>query len=92
MTIQNKNDKEAMPLEALETLAALIQDKNRTKSTGTSPETTDTSHIVDITEQYVGKSLIITGAELPNNQPIVVEPGEAPGTGIITATEKPPRK
>ena len=79
-----------MPLEALETLAALIQEKNRTKSTGTSPETTDASHIVDITEQYVGKSLIISGAVLPVKQLSADAPEEFLGKDINTTTEKLP--
>jgi hypothetical protein len=83
-----------IPLEVLVNLLAQAREKKSAGSSEKSSEDTRTHtyHIVDMTDQHVGESLIITGAELPNNQPIAVEPGEAPGTGIITPTEKPPRK
>ena len=52
---------------------------------------THTYHIVDVTDQHVGKSLIITGAEPPEKQPITAEPEGAPRKSIA-ATEKPPEK
>jgi len=56
-----------MPLEALETLSALTREKNPLDSTETSSASMKGtgSHIVDTTDQFVGKSLIITGATPP---------------------------
>jgi hypothetical protein len=51
------------------------------------------SHIVDITEQYVGKSLIITGVA-PSNEPLrtAAERAEALRKAMETATKTPPEK
>ena len=58
-----------LPLEALESLLAGTHAMKHTKSTDASSETTSpsTNHIVDITDQYAGKSLIITGVKKPQD-------------------------
>jgi len=85
------DEMEPIPLEALETLSALIQEKKRSKSSGTSSEETKpgTSHIVDITDQFVGKSLIITGVTPPKKPLTPAEREEALRKAKETATEKP---
>jgi hypothetical protein len=50
------------------------------------------SHIVDTTDQFVGKSLIITGAAVPKKPLTPSEAEEALRKAMETATEKPPEK
>ena len=56
-----------LPLAALASLSAEKPVNKPTKSTDKSSETTnpDTNHIADLTDQYTGKSLIITGVKKP---------------------------
>lgn len=60
-------DKKSISLEVLQRLLAQIQEKRRTESSETSSEAMKPPafHIVDTTEQSIGKSLIITGAKKP---------------------------
>ena len=83
-----------IPLEVLLNSLAPEREKKPTGSPEKSSEdaTTHTYHIVDVTDQHVGKSLIITGAEPPEKQPILAEPEGAPRKGIIAATEESPGK
>jgi hypothetical protein len=82
-----------IPLEVLLNLLAPEREKKAADSSEKSSEDTRTHtyHIVDVTDQHVGKSLIITGAEPPEKQPITAEPEGAPRKSIA-ATEKPPEK
>jgi hypothetical protein len=50
------------------------------------------SHITDMTDQFVGKSLIITGAAPPKKPLTPAEREEALRKTMETATEKPPEK
>jgi hypothetical protein len=76
-----------------ETLAKPTREKKYTESSEKSSVDTKpgTFHIVDMTDQHVGKSLIITGAEPPEKQPIPAEPEGAPRKSI-EATEESPEK
>jgi hypothetical protein len=51
-----------------------------------------TFHIVDITDQYVGQSLIITGVAPPKKPLTPAETEEGLRKATETATEKPPEK
>lgn len=83
-----------LPLEDLPRLLGPTPEKKPTESTEGSSEDTKprTSHIVDITDQYAGKSLIITGAPPPNKSLTPAEREEALRKTMETATEKPPEK
>ena len=60
-----------IPLEVLLKLLAPEREKKAAQASEKPSEdgNTGTFHIEDVTDQYVGKSLIITGAAPPNNQP-----------------------
>ena len=65
-----------IPLEVLLNLLAQAREKKAADSPEKSSEDTRTHtyHIVDMTDQHVGESLIITGAAPPEKQPTTVEP------------------
>ena len=74
------------PLEVLANLLAQTREKKPTESAETSSAGMKRtgSHIVDITDQYVGKSLIISEAAPPKKQ--------LSASGREDAAEKPPKK
>ena len=82
-----------IPLDVLVNSLAQAREKKSTESREKSSEDTRTHtyHIVDMTDQHVGESLIITGAEPPEKQPITAEPEGAPRKSIA-GTEEPPEK
>ena len=83
-----------IPLDALANLLAQTRKKKPTESTETSSATTKRtgSHIEGITDQYVGKALIITGVAPPKKLLTPAEGEEALRKGMQTAREKPPEK
>jgi hypothetical protein len=89
---ENNTMQGSIPLEALALLSGPIPEKKPTKYAEASSEDTKprTSHIVDITDQFLGKSLIITGARPPKKTP--AEREESLRKATETATEKPPEK
>jgi hypothetical protein len=87
-TRQEENmEQPLLPLEAFKALVNLLG-KKTTEPLSTDTKL-DTNHIVDITDQYVGKSLIITGAARPKKPLTPAEREEALRKAMKTATEKP---
>jgi len=56
--------------DGTENSSTATPDKNGTKSSEKSPSATSaaTSHIVDATEEWLGRSIIITGAPEPRDE------------------------
>ena len=79
--VHENKEPDTKPLTVSENLAQTLGPNREHEPS--KPMERHASHIVDITDQYFGKALIITGAAPPNGE-------ESPREGIQTAPEKPP--
>ena len=87
-------DKTSIPLDVLANSLAQTREKRRTKSTAklSVNSKNPTFHILDTTEKFVGKAIIITVAARRKKQLSAAERQAALHKAVETVTDKPPKK
>jgi hypothetical protein len=82
-----------IPLEGLVNLLAQVRGKKCTEASETSSADAEPrkSQILDITDEFVGKAFIITGAE-PPGRPLTPTGGEELRNSVETERKIPPEK